>query len=600
MVSIESNRGRHRLAKISLSFKAGLVGLAYAAVSVPSYGQQAPTPLPTRDELDPESALQKPEARRVEIDGDIERAPCALADPAYANIKVTLTSASFNNLGPVQASDLRPAYAAYLGRELPIATICDVRDAAATILRRQGYLAAVQVPVQRIENGVVTFEILYAKLTTIRVLGKAGRNEALLEKTLSQLITGQPFNRLDAERYLLLARDIPGYDIRLSLKPIQTGAGDMLGEISVRHTPVQADLNIQNYAPRDSGRWGGQLRVQLNGLTGNGDRTTLGFYSTADFREQQVAQIAHEMQIGSSGLRFGGRFTYAWSHPSLGATFQNVRARTKFANAEMSYPFIRSQAASLRAAIGLDVVNQRVRFGGLPLSEDRLRVGYLRFDGEAVDLKGIGPGRTIGWRANGSLEFRHGFSIFGASPNCLATPARCLTAGNSPSLGDGDPTATVVRFSGNVDLRVLRNVVVSVQPRAQTSSGALLAFEQFSLGNYTVGRGYEPGTLVGDRGIGVTTEVRLDSFRLSPGSKLAMAPYLFVDNGWVWNKGAAAGVNPERLNSFGGGVRLNIADRARLDMSVAVPRRRAGLQTERGDTRFLVSFTTNLFPWSNR
>ena len=138
MMSIKSSRGRHRLPKAGLSFTTVLVGLAYAVVSTPAYAQQGPTPLPTRDELDPESALQKPEARRVEIDGDIERAPCALADPAYANIKVTLSAASFNNLGPVQASELRPAYAAYLGRELPIATICDVRDAAATIFAAAG------------------------------------------------------------------------------------------------------------------------------------------------------------------------------------------------------------------------------------------------------------------------------------------------------------------------------------------------------------------------------------------------------------------------------------------------------------------------------
>jgi hemolysin activation/secretion protein len=588
-----SGRGVARLCVGVLSAVGGLGAMPAAA-------QQQPPALPTRDELDPFDSPQPPPRPKLAIDGDVERAPCALADPAYANIKVTLSQATFHNLGPVSAADLRTSYASYLGREQPISVVCDIRDSAATLLRQRGYIAAVQVPTQRIENGAVTFEILYAKVTTLRVLGKPGRNERLFESYLKPLAQGQVFNRRDAERAILLARDVPGYDVRLSLKPAGTGPGEMIGEVTLRPTQVIADFNLQNYAARDTGRVAGQLRVQLNGLTGLGDRTLLSVYSTSDFKEQQIVQVGHDMLIGGHGLRVGGRMTYAWTHPTLGGTTPDVRARTLFANLEASYPLVRRQAATVRAALGVDFVNQRVSFGGAPLSRDRLRVGYFRLDGDAIDLSGNGPDHSPAWRVSGALEVRQGLNILNASPNCLATPLLCRAAGFAPpSLPDGNPTASVVRFSGVADLHITKTLTVSISPRGQVSSSSLLAFEQFSTGNYTVGRGFDPGAIVGDSGVGFQTELRVEGFRLVPKADVRFSPYAFADNAWVWNRGAGA-INPQRLSSVGGGVRISWADRARLDLTVAVPTRDLPGETTRRDVRFLASLTANILPWRTR
>jgi hypothetical protein len=50
-------------------------------------------------------------------------------------------------------------------------------------------------------------------------------------------------------------------------------------------------------------------------------------------------------------------------------------------------------------------------------------------------------------------------------------------------------------------------------------------------------------------------------------------------------------------NPAGGGVRVAFGDRFQIDGTAAVPLRRAGLQTTRGDTRFLLTLTTRLLPW---
>lgn len=576
---------------------AAAIGLAAPSVAM---AQQAPVTPPTRSDLEPVPQAKTAPRPRLTVDEGLERAPCALEDPAYSSIKIRITTATFHNLGPVRAGELSDTYADLVGTEQPVSVVCRIRDAAATRLRNLGYIAAVQVPAQRIENGAVTFEILYAKVTSIRVVGKVGRNERLIESYLSKLADGQLFNRFEAERYLLLARDIPGYQVRLSLKPAGTGAGEMIGEVRIDYTPVTVDFSAQNYAGPSTGRYGGQLRAVFNGLTGMGDRTTFSFYTTAEVREQNILQAGHEMALGSDGLRLGGRVTYAWTRPDLGSAVPDVSARTLFANFETIYPFIRKQAVTIRAAAGLDFVNQTVNFGGLPLSEDRLRVGYLRLDFDSIDLKGMGPGGSILWKFNGSLEARKGLSIFGASPNCITQQATCLAAGFvAPSLPGGDPKAAVFRFNANIELHPLRRFAVAFSPRAQVSTAGLFSFERFSLGNYTVGRGFDPGTVTGDDGIGIQTELRYEGFRLNPRSKLAFQPYLFVDNAWTWDRSAATG-GAQRLNSLGGGLRSSFGGLARLDLAVAFPRTILPGETGRRDPRFLATYSMNLLPWSTR
>lgn len=540
---------------------------------------------PTREEVTPPPA-EAPRSSRVQVEGGIERSPCPLDDPAYAHVRVTVTSAVFNGLKGVSPAELEPAYRGLLGQERPISVVCEIRDAAATVLRRKGYLAAVQVPTQKIDSGEVRFEVLYARLAAVRVRGDAGNAEKLIASYLQPLTEQEVFNRIEAERYLLLVRDLPGYEVRLTLRPAGTGPGELVGDVVVVRTPYVIDLNVQNLAGRDTGIWGGQVRAQFFGLTGMGDRTSIAFYSTADFEEQQILQLAHDFRIGGEGLTFGARFNYAWTSPDIrNAAGQrlDIDARTLFANVEASYPFLRSQAGNVRGAIGFDFVNQKVTFGGAPLNRDRLRVAYLRLEGDSVDAT---LGAVPAWRVAGSAELRQGLEIFDASdPGNRPVPQTDLFA---------DPTGTVFRASGLAEFQLAPNIGFSLAPRAQYAFDRVLSFERFSAGNYTIGRGYEPGTLIGNHGVGFTAELKVNQWAPFKGREIALQPFAFVDSAWVWRRDFAG--QPDSLTSVGAGVRAGLFNRARLDMTLAVPTNAAGLQARRGDVRFLVSLTTKLLP----
>ena len=439
-----------------------LAAMACGGIAAPLGAQSLPGRVaPTREEVDRPDLRPRAQApARLTVEGEIERAPCPLAAPTYQGITFTLSDVVFNNLTGASPADLRPAFADYVGQTVPIATVCEIRDRAATILRQQGYLAAVQVPPQEIENGIVRFDVLMAKIVAVQVRGDAGRSEGTIAGFLRALQDMPVFNEEEAERYLLLAKDLPGYDIRLTLRPAGTAPGEVIGEVAVLHTPFELDFNVQNFGAREVGRWGGLLRAQINGLTGLGDRTTIGAFTTADFEEQQVLQLFHDFAIGNEGLRLGGRLTASWSEPG-GAPELDIETRTLLASLETTYPFVRSQSMNVIGVLGFDLVNQEVDILGETLNRDKLRVLYTRVDFDTLDEASLGAVAGFSayeprWRLGGSLELRQGLDILDATDTCPACDVQ-------PSRVPGTAKGTVVRASAFGEFRPVPNIAASAQ-----------------------------------------------------------------------------------------------------------------------------------------
>ena len=578
-----------------------LTGFGAGAASAQAPPQPAP---PTREQLQPRPEPTQAPPTRLTIEGGVEHAPCALDRPDYRNIRFTLRDVIFDDLRGLPAERLRSAFAPYVGQENNVAVICEIRDRAATILRDAGYVAAVEVPEQRIADGIVHFQVLMARLVGIRVRGNAGRAERTIAAYLNRLTAQPVFNRYDAERYLLLAGDLPGYNVRLALRSAGAARGEVIGEVTVEHQPASVDVTVQDLGSRELGRWGALARAQIYGLTGLGDRTTLAVFSTADTHEQQTVQIAHDFRLGSEGFAIGGQLTYAWANPDLGNPAIHVRSRTLFSTLEASYPLIRRQTRTLRAGAGIDLIDQDIEFNSLPLNRDHLRVAFARLDLDALGLAPGNPRYTPAeprWRLSGSVEVRQGLDILGATRPCGPSFVNCISPSVVPPTRlEGDPSATVLRGALLGEFRPIPSLTFAVGARGQYSRRPLLSFEEYSAGNYTIGRGYDPGTLLGDSGIGLQAELRFGSAIPHAANEFRLEPYVFFDQAWTWNRDRVFAIPRGELSSVGGGVRAAYGHLFRLDLLLAAPLDRAPLQTRRGSPRLLVSFTTRLWPWRSR
>lgn len=598
MPSVRPAMRTHRLTRARPAI---LLAFATAAMPSPLAAQSEQVIPPTREEVTrPDSPQLIGRAPRLEVDGAVERSPCALDAPEFAAIRFRIRAVEFDGVKGLGERDLEPAYAPMIGRELRISAVCEIRDRAEAILRDAGYIAAVEVPEQRIADGVVRFRVLMARMTEVRVRGDASGAERIIAGYLKALARRPVFNRNEADRYLLLASDLPGYDVRLTLRPAGSVPGEVIGDVTVQRSRGYADANVQNGGSRMVGRWGGLVRGQVYGLTGLADRTSLGAFATADLKEQRTVQLGHDFRFGARGLGASANLTYAWANPAIGGGI-DVRARTLLATAEVGYPIVRSLTRTLRGWAGMDFVNQDVEFGGANFSRDRLRVAHARLVLTMIG-DGISPGRSFAepkWRLTSSIEARKGLNILGATDGCAAATLACLDQGDiAPSRIEGRSGAALLRGQAAGEFRPRPRVTYALAVRGQYSDSPLLSFEEFSAGNYTVGRGYDPGALVGDSGLGLQAEVRLGSSIPTGPRRLAVEGYGFVDHARVGERGGLdriAGSN--RLSSAGGGARV-AWDRFLLDIAIAAPLTRIGAPGDKPGPRLLISLTSRLWPWS--
>jgi hemolysin activation/secretion protein len=597
--SVERTRLGGNMAKRHLIGRAiaGFTLTASVAWTAPALAQQAPglpeaprapDSLPSREQVEqprPEAVAPK---STITVDSKhVTAAPCALD---RFDIAVTIGSIKFVGPGgqPLPAgfdAILAPIAAAPPQGSQKVTVICDIRDRATAALRREGYVASVQIPPQRIENGELQLEVLSARIVEVRVRGEVGPYRKTLAARIEQLKALDPINQHDAERILLLADDIPGLDVQLTLRPAGTAPGAVIGDLTIVSRRVALLANVQNYGSRQLGRETAYARVDYFGLTGLSDVTSIGGQVTGDLREQRVLQAVHQMGIGNDGVTLSMSGTYAWSRPDLGAL--DLRAESSVASIELNAPLLRSVRNSIFVGGGLDLSEQRTRVygsasGGSPLNRDRLRTAFLRLTAVHRDPRLDG---TDAFYLAGRLELRKGLDILGS------TKPGVVSGGYTPSRIEGKATATVIQADLDTSLQITPVLTIAGSARGQWSSGPLLNFDEFSIGNLTIGRGYNPGANSGDRAIGLRGEAR---FRLYDSTSLRVESFGFWDNVWLWNRDTAAIEDDRHLSSYGGGFRISLPGTATLEAIYARPKDPALLLpgAKNASDRFLLSLTT--------
>lgn len=567
-----------------------------------AFAQQTPPPppanqveqaVPRRDQVEPSTAPEEASRMRVRIDtrGAIPPPPCALES---SPLRVTLTSVSFQNPagGPI-APELQRLLAKIStgpAGEQPIAVVCSIRDQVNELLNDAGYVALAQIPSQEIASGDLKLTIVTAHIVEVRILGELGPFRRIIESRIDAIRQIDPLNRKEAERILLQTGDIPGVDVRLALRAAGSGsaAGDVIGELSVETRRLQVLANVQNFGSRQLGPAIASIRAEAYGLTGLADRTYFAYSNSTDWNEIHVAQAGHDFALNSAGLRAAIRGSLALSRPDIPNL--DLRSRSAIVGVELSQQIVRRVDKQLTATIGFEALDQRTQIhqsgSSVPFTRDRMRVGFTRLDGEATFLTPAGtPLTTLG----GYAELRKGFDLFGASETGVAKD------GYPPSRFEGDPEAVVIRGELAVDLRPFHGFTLSTQAFGQWANHPLLNLEEFSLGNFTYGRGYDPGSNGGDRAYAFRIEPRL---RLPLGLPVDIELTGFYDTVKIENLDQGATEKDRRLRSVGGGVRLLSAGRLVVDLLYAHPLDRALLtDREKPRDRFLVSLTTRLFPF---
>jgi hemolysin activation/secretion protein len=518
--------------------------------------------LPT-EALNP--AARTPQAQVQRREDDLFATPPPGACPiGAADLKFTLKSVEFTGTQGINANELGAAYRPSLGQTISLADVCAIRDRAARELFRLGILARVEIPVQTISGGHLKLDITAAHIVSVQVKGDAGPAQAKVEDLIENLRGMAPFDIRKAQRYLFLVSDLPGIRVQAALKPAAGGPGAVDLIVTVSRKPVDAVVNIENFNSEALGSFGGLVRVDLNGFTALGERTTLIGYSSFVAGEQYILQAVEEARLGNEGLIGRLSFSYGDSKPGGDLANLELEGQSYVGSVGLTYPLIRSRRRDLNVSAGLDYVNQITTTlnGANPLSRDKLSVAYFKVDGRQAwrRIWLVPPGQI-----SGGIEYRHGIDLFGASH---AGAASLL------SRTDGQPDAELVRADGRLDLQWLPLFYTRVSFAGQFSDQVLLAYEDFNVGSLSIGRGYDPSSLTGDRGIGGSFEAHVGPFHSFPGDpKLALPQdanvtgFGFFDTAHVQN--LSSGGQDRTVRSLGGGLTFQITSRLRIETTYA-------------------------------
>ncbi len=576
---------------------AAIIGLAPAALA---QAVSPPPPvdnrgLPTRQEVNPAQPDTAPpkSSAKVHEEGAFRTGPCPLAQ---SDVKVAIRTISFTGPGgatlPPEIAQLLQGISAGGDDAQPIAKVCALRDEANFRLQHARYVAAVQIPPQTIDQGVLRLEVVTGRIVEVRVHGDAGPFEKQVRARIAQLQHLAPLNAAQAERILLQANDIPGLTIQMGLSPdTATGKpGDLIGDITVSYRRFALVANVQNYNSTALGRETVYLRAEAYDLLNMDDRTYVAGSTTFDFKKQRTLQFGEQIGLNGGSDHISFVSTFAQSRPALVSL--DLRTVSLIENLSYDHSLVRTTTAQVTAAGGFEYAEQRTKvyFSGnsAPLNLDRISTLFARIDG---DKRFLGLDGTQKAELGGGLELRKGIGIFGA------TKPGTLSGGYSPSRFYGSGTPFVVRghLNGVLDLGPM--VELTSQIQGQWADREVLNYDEFAIGNLTVGRGYDPGANTADRALSAANEVR---FNLPLGPRVRSQVYGFYDWIHLWNRDPFSTERSRVLRSVGGGARLTVINGLKLDVTYAHPLDPpllTGTNVHRSPDRIMVSLTAQLVPF---
>lgn len=506
--------------------------------------------VPTRQQLNPAELVARdvpPHNNDVFMAPDA--GPCPLRD---SPLTFTLKGVAFEGVSGDSVRLLDRSYKHLIGQTAPVAEICEIRDRAAAALFSAGILARVEIPEQKISDGQIRLQVIEAHITSIRFHGDAGPAQAKVEAYLEKLRGMTPFDLRTAQRYLLLAADVPGVQISALIRPAAEGRGAVELDITVSRKLLDVAANVQNYGSHAVGPTAALVRVDMKGLTPFGDRTSLVGYSTSDFHEQEILQLIEEIRPGDSGLSVSGSVSYAWTHPGGALRTLDLSGTALDVELSATYPLIRARRTNLNLIGGFGIIDQQTDFStGSPLINDSLRIFYARADG-------VRRATIFGhpFEVETGLELRKGIYGIGASRPGAAALSRA----------EGVPDAFVARLDGHGLIGLTSWLSLYAGYNVQYSDKPLLSYEQMIIGNLTIGRGYDPSSVAGDKGAAVAFETRFGPFPLPWG--MQATGYGFYDAAYVRY---VDNQESSDVHSAGGGVRVSAPHGIDFDIFYAHP-----------------------------
>jgi hemolysin activation/secretion protein len=313
----------------------------------------------------------------VPVRGDGVAVPAVAAPAAAPATGPQFEVRAFRIQGATQLAeaDVQAVLAPLLHRALVFADLQDGARSVAELYRKQGWLARAQWPAQDLLDGVLTLQVVEARLGQVRLDSTSEANAEITQHfdrgRLVALVnarqaSGQPLNLHNVDRALHVINNTPGVRAAAVLAP-----GDAAGltdiVIQTQDQPLlSGHLAVDNHGSRAAGQARSSASVALSSPSRRGDELVLSSQATSPGNHTHHLQVSlpwgvDGLSLGAqaSALRYRLRGEFAAAQGEGSASTWGLKAR---------YP--------LTPDLGLQVAAERRHYqnraGGLSVSDKTL------------------------------------------------------------------------------------------------------------------------------------------------------------------------------------------------------------------------------------
>lgn len=550
--------------KLFLLIKHTYLIVLLSAISIAGTGKNVLAQLPpSRDITPPRNPIDRIEpGETLPPLEDLIETPQIPSDLQEGDPTVIFEVKEFNIEGNTAFSDLeiQELLNDYLDTNVSFADLLQVETIITEEYRNAGYInSGAVVPVQNVEDGVITIQVIEGTIERLGVQVKGGR---LSEKYISSRLqrgTKTPFNLNELQEALQLLQLNPLVENLNAELSVGSRRDRWVLDVEVNQADAFEPVIFGNNTrrPPSVGSFQRGIEINHNNFAGLADRLSLIYKNTDGSNDYNFDyNVPFNSLDGSLGLRYR-YITSEIVEPPFDDL--DIESRTSEFEVVVRQPIILTATnnSTQELALGLEFSRQsnetELDDQPFPLSPGATDDGRTRL--YAVRFFQDWTRRTRSDVFAARSQFNFGLDIFDSLSN------------------SGEPDGEFFSWRGQAQwLKLIdaeSNINFLLRSDIQVSDSELVPLEQFSLGGGESVRGYRQDALLGDSGLLVSAELRVPVVRWNDRqSSVAIIP--FADFGTVWGEQELPNQDEETIASLGVGVQLSLNElmRARLDWGI--------------------------------
>lgn len=272
--------------------------------------------------------------------------------PVQSDVKVMIRSIQITGAKTIPETVLHALVSDVIGHDLSLTQLDDVALRITRHYRKSGYLLArAYLPAQEIRDGVVRIAVLEGQLGKISINNRSRLAESTVTGHLDKIQAGQAITGDGLERELLLLSDLPGIEVRSTLKPgASVGTTDLDLQLADK-SRYTGGLVLDNFGNSYSGEWRIGGNFTAGNLTSLGDTLSLRVTGSEGLA---YGRLAWQVPVGSTGTQAGVAGSAMWY--KLGKDFSSLDAHGTAAIGSfyLLHPFLRSRTNNLNGQLLYD------------------------------------------------------------------------------------------------------------------------------------------------------------------------------------------------------------------------------------------------------